>query len=1160
MDNYALKENTYNVSEPAAKFQGIAVDQDGNLIAVGNNYLAKNKTNAFIAKFNGTTGELISHRMAGTASPTVAGSGLKDNNTSDYLGVETLKDGSYLVVGTATNDAETEEGWRCYGTQDIVIVRYSSDLSRVLYVRNVGTLDGLAGNTSTNGATEFEGITATEDGGYLLYGTSNTTIIERDLLEQGYTWGNYGSNDGIIVKYDADNKVQWCQNYGTTAGDWIYDVIVDEEDGVITAVGQTRGENGTPSWTWHGAAKGCSNPFDAFVMCSRMYSAAYTPGHAVSASLSDTLRADGTYTGSAAGHRSEVTVQVEIKSGKISSVEAVSQDETPEKWQSAKALFTSIVNGQTPEVDTVSGATNSSNAIKKAVTSCLAQAAASTARSNIIHFIDSNGNIKDSYSKYSDTIGNHNKVINAISAYEGLSAYEKQYITEEELTILKTVATTYGYSVSEESTASESDEAPDLLDTTYNDTYWSTQSKDFNNVHATALAGNGLTGKGVKIAVIDSGLVSNSADLDYSHILEGYDYVTGKPMGGQSADNEELTDTSGHGTRIIGILQAISNNETGIAGLLSEADIIPLRISGGKTQAASEQVAQTIRDAVDKYGTDVIATSVDLIDTTALKEAIAYAAEKNVLVVAANGNSGSADSTMDAYVYPAAYDSVIAVGAVDQTGTVKVNSTKNDKVDVVAPGNKIVSLGLSAMGYRCTLKSGTSFSSPYVSAMAAALKQNYPDATVAQFRNLLINTSQDKGDAGYDNSYGYGLIDMASYAVAAKNKFKVTLDKESAILTNGYSQTLTASVEKSGIWEIQPDTKDVTWSSSDETVVKVDETGKVQALKQGKAVVTATAKADGVSQATCEITVTARRNNIHITPPADNTNNSAGTSGSSETTTGQTNTSIKDTAAEDSVDIPVTIVKQGVSETVKQGSARADGVYKDASGNVLANSIVQSDDGKKVIVDMQGKAVSAEVVQTDSGKKLVANENGELASSEVVKTQDGKTVVADADGELAVSKIVAVADGTKVLANTDGELAVNEVVEINGKKYAANEDGVLASKEFVSTDSNKKVYANKNGQVITNKVFRVSNKKYVSAKDGTIYTNTFVKKDGNLYFTKKSGAVVTGKKKTFSVKGKQYIAKKSGAVYTNTTVKIGNKKYTVNKKGRVTKVTKIKKK
>ena len=118
----------------------------------------------------------------------------------------------------------------------------------------------------------------------------------------------------------------------------------------------------------------------------------------------------------------------------------------------------------------------------------------------------------------------------------------------------------------------------------------------------------------------------------------------------------------------------------------------------------------------------------------------------------------------DEYIYPASYENVISVGAVDGAGRFRANSTKNDKVFVTAPGQQILSLGLSAKGYKCYVKSGTSYSSPVIAAMAAVAKQKNADISVEEFKKLLKETSADKGDEGYDNAYGYGLVDMKALA------------------------------------------------------------------------------------------------------------------------------------------------------------------------------------------------------------------------------------------------------------------------------------------------------------------------------------------------------------------------------------------------------------
>lgn len=758
-ENYGAMEDAVvsGYSASAQRTYGVDVDNNGDIVAVGYTALAKGNANAVISKWDGKTGELISHRMAGTSDPTN-----QDNiNLIDakYLSVAALNDGSYVVTGTATNDATTEENWKCYGSADVIVVRYSADLSTVMYSRNIGTVDGLSGSLTANNGTQMEGVKASNDGGYILFGTSNTTLVERDLLDEGYTWKNYGSNDGIIVKYDSNNNVSWCQNYGTTGGDWIYDVITRENETEITVVGQTSGQYGTPAWEWHGQAASSTNPYDAFVMCTNMYSAAYTEPKA-SSELSGVLFANGTYQGEGIGRGGTMNFDVVVENNRISSITCTSHNETTEGGETspyarATALFDTIVSAQSTDVDAVSGATMTSNGIKSGVENAMAKASAQTA-------INAIAKIAGYTAANASTTGNINNVLAAINYYTALTDYEREFVTNSD--DLYAIADIFGFDVEIEKTEKTSQDDTSEESLKYNDTYLALQNKYYACINADSLEEHGLTGEGVKIAVIDSGLVGNSADIDYSRILPGWDYIKNLPMNDDSEGSVSLTDEMGHGTFVTGILVAEKNNGIGIAGLLSKANIIPLKISSGTDEQSSITAAQAIVDAVDKFDADVITTSVSLADTEDLKAAVDYAASKNVIVVGASGNSGTTGSMNDEYIYPASYENVISVGAVDSAGRVRSNSTKNDKVFVTAPGQQILSLGLSAKGYKCYVKSGTSYSSPVIAAMAAVAKQKNADISVEEFKKLLKETSADKGDEGYDNAYGYGLIDIKAFA------------------------------------------------------------------------------------------------------------------------------------------------------------------------------------------------------------------------------------------------------------------------------------------------------------------------------------------------------------------------------------------------------------
>jgi subtilisin family serine protease len=258
-----------------------------------------------------------------------------------------------------------------------------------------------------------------------------------------------------------------------------------------------------------------------------------------------------------------------------------------------------------------------------------------------------------------------------------------------------------------------------------------------------------VTGSGVRVGIIDSGVYADHPDLDSTKILQGTNYR-------DETDAANTEDTVGHGTFIAGIIAAVTGNGIGIAGMASDVELVPLKIydrSGGTIA----DLVKAIYGGVDDYHCQVLNLSLGVsVNTTSLRNAVAYAEEQGVILVAAAGNSSTANSTgSDALLYPAAYDSVIGVGAVDSTGTVCSFSQKNDSVFVAAPGESLYGLTKNG-GYRTW--EGTSFSTPMVTAAAALALSMDATLTPAQFRALLQQTAEDLGDAGYDTSYGWGLL------------------------------------------------------------------------------------------------------------------------------------------------------------------------------------------------------------------------------------------------------------------------------------------------------------------------------------------------------------------------------------------------------------------
>jgi immune inhibitor A len=204
----------------------------------------------------------------------------------------------------------------------------------------------------------------------------------------------------------------------------------------------------------------------------------------------------------------------------------------------------------------------------------------------------------------------------------------------------------------------------------------------------------------VTIAVIDSGVCYDHPDLSGRILATGYDFVEGDTV---------AQDEAAHGCAVAGIIAANMNNTIGIVGVAPNAQILPLRVLDANAAGRYSDVASAIIYAVDN-GAQIINLSLGGSNpSSVLADAVNYAAAHNVIMVAAVGNSGG-----NAPMYPAAYESVIAVGAYD--ANYAVSSFNNQGYDVVAPGVNILTTHINN-GYQP--KTGTSFAAPHIAAQKA---------------------------------------------------------------------------------------------------------------------------------------------------------------------------------------------------------------------------------------------------------------------------------------------------------------------------------------------------------------------------------------------------------------------------------------------------------
>lgn len=259
----------------------------------------------------------------------------------------------------------------------------------------------------------------------------------------------------------------------------------------------------------------------------------------------------------------------------------------------------------------------------------------------------------------------------------------------------------------------------------------------------------GYGSSSVIVSVIDSGVRRTHQDLTGGRVLQGHDYV--------SNDNDP-SDDCGHGTHTTGTVGATTNNGTGVAGM-SQAKLLPMRALsavGGllsvQCTGSTSSIATAITDSADQ-GAKVISMSIGGGGTTTLENAVNYAWNKGVLLVAAAGNDGASNSVD----YPAAYPNVIAVAALDANKTRASYSDMGPQLGVAAPGSDVLST-YNSNDTSYTKLSGTSMATPHVSgALALALSCAPAGTTNTQMRSALYSTAEDLGTPGFDQSYGNGL-------------------------------------------------------------------------------------------------------------------------------------------------------------------------------------------------------------------------------------------------------------------------------------------------------------------------------------------------------------------------------------------------------------------
>lgn len=254
---------------------------------------------------------------------------------------------------------------------------------------------------------------------------------------------------------------------------------------------------------------------------------------------------------------------------------------------------------------------------------------------------------------------------------------------------------------------------------------------------------------GVVVAVVDTGIDLSHPDLT-GQIAPGVNILD---------PNSPPQDDNGHGTHVAGIIAARSNNGVGVASLDWRGRVMPVKVLDRDGAGSAFDVARGIVWAVD-HGAKVVNLSLGQTeDCQYLREAVRYAVDRGVLVVAAMGNDGT-----DAPEYPAAYPEVLAVTAVDPGGEFAPFSNYGSHAGVAAPG---VSIASTFAGGQYAALSGTSMAAPHVAGLAALVWTQNPGLSAAQVRDIVVRSAVDAGPPGRDPQYGYGVVNVSAALRAA---------------------------------------------------------------------------------------------------------------------------------------------------------------------------------------------------------------------------------------------------------------------------------------------------------------------------------------------------------------------------------------------------------
>jgi len=353
-------------------------------------------------------------------------------------------------------------------------------------------------------------------------------------------------------------------------------------------------------------------------------------------------------------------------------------------------------------------------------------------------------------------------------------------------------------------------------------------------------------GQGVKIGIIDSGINYMHPDLAPNY-KGGYDfyYYDLDPM-----------DVYGHGTHVAGTACAADNDngvaspKLGVVGVAPECDLYSLRVLNEDGVGYESDIVSAIEWSLgrevallpwgDTLGTTTQGVRMDVVNLSlgssqayslASEQTFAAAESEGLIIVAAAGNSGNPGGKGDNVIYPAKYDSVIAVAAIDSSDNRASFSSTGPKVELAAPGVSVYSTWNDSIGYydpqpvcagtltdingdgepdgECyKYGSGTSMASPHVAGVAALLigsglvHDGNNNGISDEVRSLMQSTAIDLGASGRDTKYGFGLVHVNNALRAVTPVSTGTLD---GVVTDESSNPVEGATVTAGIYSATTD-------------------------------------------------------------------------------------------------------------------------------------------------------------------------------------------------------------------------------------------------------------------------------------------------------------------------------------------------------------------